>query len=194
MDINSIELTSGLIALACAGFFSFAWAVKVVFIAPDGMPPKMKQLSVTALICFIFQGFVLGMSNRSSIPIVFAGCALYIVALGLFWWSIPYARLGSLRVAFARQDAPNELLMVGPYRFIRHPFYASYLLYWLAGVLAAETLWLTPTLLIMIWFYGSAIRQEELELLRGPQGEIYGLYRRRVGALFPRILGVLSGR
>lgn len=76
----------------------------------------------------------------------------------------------------------------GPYRWIRHPIYAAFLL--ILG---------SPLLISANWFVGglwiamtgldiaSRIRTEEAMML-GQFGEQYQAYMRRTGRLFPRIV------
>ena len=117
-------------------------------------------------------------------PQAAAMAGLHLAALAIFAWawrSLSPARPG---IGFAGQ-MPAGLAKRGPYRFVRHPLYFSYLLAWVAipGVL------LDPIGLIciagMALAYVGAARQEEARLLRSALAAEYGAYRRRTPMLLP---------
>ena len=75
------------------------------------------------------------------------------------------------------------LLVDGPYAYVRHPFYASYLLYWVAGAFISNWLW--ASVFVMGCLYFTAIRQEENRFGFSPLAASYEAYRRQTGALIP---------
>ena len=114
---------------------------------------------------------------------------LFFLATGLFAWSLTTAQRARVGLGLAfSSTAPSALAMSGPYRYVRHPIYASYLLAWLAGSLG--TTWVPAGLAIvaMGWQYAAAARQEEREIDRGPFGMAYDAYRRHTPAIVPGIL------
>jgi protein-S-isoprenylcysteine O-methyltransferase Ste14 len=78
-------------------------------------------------------------------------------------------------------------MIEGPYRYVRHPFYLSYIAFWTAGLLVSRNMWLLIPLAVMGMFYWSAIRQEEQELSRGSLQNEYRQYKLTTGGLFPRL-------
>ena len=175
--------------LAVAGFAGYTWAVAALFRRPrNGLPTEMRWLGALGTVFFALH--VLALRDPApGLPqeVRLAGLALYAVALGLFWWAVPYAQRYRLRVAFSDGGA-GTLIQQGPWRLVRHPFYTSYTLYWIAGVLASGQLALLATVAVMVWFYARAIRREEAEYLAGPLAERYRAYRARTGACFPKVL------
>jgi len=85
-------------------------------------------------------------------------------------------------------DAPVELVTWGPYRHIRHPFYSSFLLAFLAGVLAFP-----HALMFGCFAYGfvalsiTAAREEQ-RLGNSEFGGQYRRYMRASGRFFPRLM------
>jgi protein-S-isoprenylcysteine O-methyltransferase Ste14 len=77
--------------------------------------------------------------------------------------------------------------MNGPFRYIRHPFYLSYCLTFLAGALSAAwwPAWLMAFLMGV--FYFSMALAEERHLLTA-HADTYARYRLATGAFIPRIL------
>jgi protein-S-isoprenylcysteine O-methyltransferase Ste14 len=120
-----------------------------------------------------------------------AGCLVYLFAMAIFWWAVPHAHRARLALAFD-PGCSGMLLQEGPWRFVRHPFYAAYLLYWIAGVLVTGQWLLIVSVLVVGGFYAAAIRCEEAELAARPDLPGYAAYRDRTGCLIPRL--TVSGR
>lgn len=111
---------------------------------------------------------------------------LYVASLALFLWTVRTTRRRGFLLAFS-DFVPTSLTIDGPYRFVRHPFYVSYLLYHLGN--AAGTLsWLPWGMLaVLTAVYAVAARNEEEHLIKGDYADAYGAYRRRTGMFFPKI-------
>src|SRR5205807_8586540 len=97
-------------------------------------------------------------------------------ALALSSWAIRTGSPRALSAAFS-PDTPQHLFDGGPYRFIRHPFYCSYLLTWTAGIVATAWLWLLPSLAVMLVIYLRAAVVEEEKFARSPLAGAYERYR-----------------
>lgn len=111
--------------------------------------------------------------------------AILAAALALFAWAAWTNRERKLMLAFAHH-VPDHVQTSGPYRLVRHPFYASYLLAFLGGAVAAGTPWIAPAVLAGAVTYWRAARQEEASFETSPVAESYRRYARRVGMFFPR--------
>jgi protein-S-isoprenylcysteine O-methyltransferase Ste14 len=107
--------------------------------------------------------------------------ALGLVAVN---WRFDHTGLFGLRQAREqrRPVAPERLLIVGPYRYLRHP-----LMFCLLGFLWTQPV-LTPTLALLSGgltvYVGVGLVLEERDLVRR-FGDAYRSYRRRVFALLP---------
>jgi len=116
-----------------------------------------------------------------------AGLCLQIAAAGLFNWARK-ATLSNRFTAAFDTDEPKFLVKDGPYRFIRHPFYVSYILFWFGSSLAANSLSLWVLCLVLISVYVTAALLEEKKFKKSPFADDYALYTKRTGFFFPRIL------
>jgi protein-S-isoprenylcysteine O-methyltransferase Ste14 len=118
---------------------------------------------------------------------------LYLCSLGLFWWAIRTNSSARLSAAFS-PDVPVHLVDSGPYRFIRHPFYCSYVVAWSAGTIATARWWLLPTVAIMAIIYWKAANSEEEKFSRSPLAAEYQKYRERTAWLVPNPMKLLLAR
>lgn len=170
-------------ALSVTCFVSFSWAIAKLFVPPPHMCSQMKVLGFAGVFFSVAQ---LAMVARARpVPWRMASApVLYVVALGLFWWAVAHAARAQLNLAFTNAT-PVTLLVDGPYAYIRHPFYASYLLYWVAGAFVSNWLW--ASVCVMGCFYFAAIHQEEDGFRVSHLAASYEAYRRRTGAVFPRL-------
>ena len=82
---------------------------------------------------------------------------------------------------------PEELCEGGPYRFVRHPLYLSYLIAFLACFVALPH-WITALMVVFnVALFTHAARDDEKRIAGSPLAARYAEYRKRVGMLFPRV-------
>ncbi len=100
--------------------------------------------------------------------------------------------VGSHRVPLALwhqdNDAPVELVTWGPYRHVRHPFYSSFLLAFLAAVLAFPHPALLGCLAYSFVALSVTAGREEQRLEQSEFGEQYSRYMAASGRFFPRFM------
>src|SRR5581483_9734062 len=82
-------------------------------------------------------------------------------------------------------DLPARVTQHGPYRYVRHPFYASYMLVWIAGPIAAGRPWLLSTTLVMLAIYIAAAKSEERKFEQSALAAQYESYQARTGMFAP---------
>jgi protein-S-isoprenylcysteine O-methyltransferase Ste14 len=117
-------------------------------------------------------------------PVMFAaGILANLGALWLFWRShVDLGRNFSMKLVIREQHA---LVTTGVYRFIRHPMYASFLL-WSLGQLLLLPNWITGLAALFGFgvLYFPRIRREE-ELMLGKFGDVYREYMSHTKRLVP---------
>lgn len=82
---------------------------------------------------------------------------------------------------------PPAVCTVGPYRYIRHPVYTSYLLAFLAIVVAFPGLQSAGVFAANLVFFVLAAAYEERTIARSPLAQEYASYRRGAGMFLPRL-------
>ena len=112
-------------------------------------------------------------------PLAFVALYLGLVGLGLAIWAV--AHLGR---SFAVLVSVRQVVVNGPYRFVRHPIYLSYVLQ-MIGLLVAYG---SPLALVLVTgHFALTVYRARLEevLLAAHSGE-YRDYRAKTGFLLPR--------
>ena len=123
--------------------------------------------------------------DRHAAAGLLAALGLFVASMGLFFWTVATTRSRRPRIAFDPWP-PGFVTQTGPYRYIQHPFHASYLLFWLGCAVAT----LHPVSLAFLVVFSAiflvvAIR-EERSFEGTPFAAEYGNYRRTAGLLWPR--------
>jgi protein-S-isoprenylcysteine O-methyltransferase Ste14 len=105
----------------------------------------MKRDNCVALAFVLAALFVMGISwlTRSSLPISrswgkLLGEVIFIFGMAIFVWATVF-----LREAFRGTVAPvsDQLVQIGPYRWVRHPLYLSMILILIGISIALRSLW-----------------------------------------------------
>lgn len=107
----------------------------------------------------------------------------YLSGLILFWWSIATAK----KLDFAFSDKVGKILKVGPFSYVRHPFYLSYLLVWAGSTLLFNSISLWVTLIYLLTFYITSAKTEEKVISNSKYSKEYHQYSQNVGMFIPRI-------
>ena len=99
-------------------------------------------------------------------------------------WSA--STLGRFLVPQARVSRDHQLVVGGPFRFVRHPAYSGDLALWLGSALATLNVFLV--VLWPLYVLGAAMQARvEDGLLETKFGEEYRRYAARVGRFLPRL-------
>jgi protein-S-isoprenylcysteine O-methyltransferase Ste14 len=174
------------VLLAAGGvcFAAFSWGVKAHFRQTGRIPAGTYLISALTLTGFLWFAWriVTGGPAVTWQPAL----ALYVLSMTLFVWTVSATRKTPPTLAFDT-DTPAFLLRHGPYQYVRHPFYAAYLLFWLGTALASPGLlpWLAP--LVMLGVYWHAARREERKFASSTLASDYQRYRSKTGMFIPRL-------
>jgi protein-S-isoprenylcysteine O-methyltransferase Ste14 len=145
--------------------------------------------SYVALAAFIY----LMLRDKHATGALVAALATFAASLGLFLWAAKTTRSRQFKFAFDT-SSPGPVVRTGPYRTIRHPFYASYILFWLGCVVAT----LHPLMLVFLILFSAmnvtAARREERSFETSPFAEEYLNFRKTAGMLWPKLAGTSARR
>jgi protein-S-isoprenylcysteine O-methyltransferase Ste14 len=162
---------------------SFSWAVRCHFVFPERA--TRGQISTVALTAIFGALHLVTLVAHRVEPLHgVAAALLYIASLSLFSSAVKATRGSRLNGCFAA-DEPLQLIRRGPYRFIRHPFYAAYLLTWFAGAIATGSALLLATCAVMLALYIGVALSEESRFDASGFHDQYEAYRSTTGMFFP---------
>jgi protein-S-isoprenylcysteine O-methyltransferase Ste14 len=174
-----------------ASYASGVWGIYGHFVTDQRVEPAMKLTSLLSLVGLVWflalRGREHALTNTAGLAHDGAALAFLAASMALFWWAIGVTRRRRLTLAFSK-DQPSFVHSDGPYAWVRHPFYTSYILFWTALAIASASLsfWLMPA--IMTWLYLRAIRLEEAKFASSPVAYAYDAYRQRTGMLIPLVV------
>lgn len=119
------------------------------------------------------------------------GLGIQGLGIWLFYAAIAASRAAELKMAFDKAN-PHGLVTTGPYRYLRHPFYTSYLIFWIGWAVGTwSPLALVPLAVITV-IYVLAALGEERKFANTPMAETYASYRRQTGFFWPKLPGVTT--
>ena len=176
------------LSLAITNYASFSWAILFHFEkgVREDVSPKMKAIEYLGLTGMLNILYLLFVKEYILNWMWGISITLYITSQILFWWAIQTTRNKSFHLAFAEQ-VPKIFLINGPYRFIRNPFYSSYLITWIAGVFSTEKAYVVIYFVGMYILYSRAAQEEEQLFRSSSYGNDYALYEAKVGRFLPRL-------
>lgn len=169
-----------------ACLLSFQLALDRHFVRAGRMPRGAMVLAILSMAVYASALVRLWTAGAPSITLSAAAGAVLFGSFVLFHVTRRGSPPRRLPVAF-ETAAPQRLVAEGSHRFIRHPFYVSYILYWVAVVLAAPYAPTAGGAAGIIAIYVVTAIREEQRLLASPLGAQYREYQRRTGRFFPRL-------
>ena len=181
----------GTLALAC--FASFYWSVIGVFRRPEGgFSPLYRVLQVSSAWTWAYSIYVIAVSTKFSVLNQLPALVLIAASLWIFWKTRHWIRDKDFAIVF-NNESPSHLETNGPFRWVRHPFYSSYLLCYFSVFLFTLDIVMGITFLFMTSLYFKALKDEEKKFRTGDSfSEAYSSYSKTTGALFPKIFAKKS--
>ncbi len=116
------------------------------------------------------------------------GVVLCAFGVGLAIWARSHLgrnKIGIVACPMTRKENP-ELVISGPYAYVRHPIYTGMLIAALGTAISISPFWLIPLVLLGVYFVYSARREEKLMMEQFP-GQ-YPQYMSRTKMLVPFVL------
>ena len=115
------------------------------------------------------------------------GIAMYAASIALYLSAIEAAQRTRLQRSFVDHPLPDRLIMEGPFRWVRHPFGAGYLLGAMAAPIAIQDVRLYLVAMPLVAATVLAASREERVWLASPRAEEYRAYRQKTGMFIPFI-------
>lgn len=174
------------ITITILNFAIFIFGAFTVFSKPNtGNKPRSYTSSII-LSCMIYLLYLAVSTEAIPSHNLIFGILLSLFSISLFFYTARSVQKGQLS-PICSSDKPSILVFRGPYQFVRHPFYTSYIMGFLAASLYTNSLLAIPVVLITYVVYLRASEQEEFKFFQSELKDDYLNYMRRVGRFFPRI-------
>lgn len=182
--MSELVLDAIVSAVSIGVIAQYTWSVSAHFNSPK-TPDGAKIISAAVALTGILYMLALWMIRQPQAAQI-TGLLLQFASIALFWWAISASKNARLRFAFDK-EAPASLLQDGPYAYVRHPFYTSYILFWTGWAIATWSLWALLPLGFLIMIYVRAAQGEERNFSATSFAAEYEQYRRRAGLFWPKL-------
>jgi protein-S-isoprenylcysteine O-methyltransferase Ste14 len=160
------------------------WSLKYHFEMPQ-VPSGVKVISFLVLSSGVFLTYLL-FSRQQGVFQQILGLLLLMMSFVLFWITIRASSEARLLAAFDEKK-PRTLLQTGPYSYVRHPFYSSYILQWAGWAIGAWDIWALLPVAGMTTTYWIAANDEEAKFAKTAMAEDYRRYAARTGRFLPKM-------
>ena len=152
--------------------------------------PDLEPGAWVAQILFVFGGTVatwfVGLHHPISLATGIVAVILATGSVALYEWSRHTITRRQFGIAWGYQ-VPDAVCDEGPYRFIRHPIYLSYMLAHLAALVAVPH-WLTASICaVAAALFAHAAFDDERKLAASGISADYAAYRERTGMFLPKL-------
>ena len=161
------------------------WAMRNHFNMPGDVPNGTRLISILVIASaalFVY----LTLTLQQPVIAQVCGLAVLLASYGLYWLTISESSEAKLLSAFDEKN-PHGLLKTGPYGYVRHPFYTSYLLLWGGWAIACWSIWAIVPVAGMAATYWAASRDEEVKFSTTAMADEYTEYKKTTGRFFPRL-------
>ncbi len=169
---------------AAAAFGCFTWGTLRHFVWHGAGASGAWVISLVSWMVFVLFVWRLGVEPLSRAwmlsPVLFAA------SMAGWAWAVRHTKATPPTLAFTG-DAPRTLFDGGPYRWVRHPFYTSYMLFWVGTALATDDAIGWPVMALIGALYWVAARYEEGKFIRSGLADDYRAYHARTGMFMPRL-------
>ena len=174
------------VLLAGATVSSFAWGALFYFRLAFAHEVRKRWLIGSSLTCMGIISYTVATCPPPHPAFVATAIAILAIGLTVFWGAVRAHGQDHPTNAFVR-TSPHTLVRGGPYHFIRHPFYMSYLSFHVAAACLTCSWLVLLTVGWMGMFYYTAAREEETSFRNSSLGQQYVHYVALTGMFLPRV-------
>jgi len=177
------------------GIFGIYWFLSAIESKKNKSSKTKRFIGIRILVVLIF--FLLLRShslntssfnnqNLVSIDKILIGLGYIIFVLGLslaVWARIHLGKNWGMPMS---QNQDPEIVVTGPYRYIRHPIYTGILLALIGSVLASGLAWIVILIFAVPYFIYSSLNEEKLMMKQFPKA--YPAYKLKTKMFIPLIV------
>lgn len=182
-----LDAVVGIVSLT--GLAQHAWAGKTHF-RSESTPAGAVAVVIMALSMGLWYLYLTFTGSHPAVAQA-TGASIELAALVLFRSAIRASREAGLHPVFDTCGS-RRVVTSGPYRYARHPFYLSYILFWTGWAVAVWDGAALAPLAIVTTVYVAAARVEERQLASTPLAREYRGYREQAGFFWPNLRGMFN--
>jgi protein-S-isoprenylcysteine O-methyltransferase Ste14 len=135
---------------------------------------------------FLVWAYLTGYSGPWSDVLAVASVPFSVGSIALIFLTVGTHRV-PLALWHQKNDAPHHIVTYGPYRRIRHPFYASFLLALFGAFLFSPQPGTLVTFMYALVFLNVTAGKEEKRLMSSEYGSEYRRYFQHTGRFWPKL-------
>lgn len=168
-------------------FILFIAGAFIVFERGPANSSKLSVISYCILLAMVgsLAGLITSGTLTNATSILALSCTL--LSLILFIQCFKITRLKTKLTPIFSSDIPSAILQRGPYKYIRHPFYTSYMLTFFGSAVASSLWWCYAIALFSFILYNHASQFEEAKFEKSELASQYKNYRTSAGRFIPRL-------
>jgi protein-S-isoprenylcysteine O-methyltransferase Ste14 len=140
---------------------------------------------ISGMVCVLVMGLFYGLL----VPAAACGAILALGAVILYAWTRRTVIDRNFYVGLAG-EVPPAVCDAGPYRYVRHPFYLSYMVAFVAVAVAFPSLIVAGVCLFNIGLFVYMAIDDECVMLASPLSADYQTYRGSAGMFVPRFKNI----
>lgn len=188
LRVKQVQAVIHIVAIffALAIVSTLGWASLSYFRDAQARSQRKAFYKVVIYSCLVLHCGGILYSPIASIGELLCGIILASVSLLIFWLSVLSHRSRRPSYAFVRTQ-PQTFVSTGPYRWVRHPFYLSFMLAATAGACIAGQPLLLLTVIVLFGCYYTAAKSEEASFVQTDFASAYESYRTTTGMFLPRL-------
>jgi protein-S-isoprenylcysteine O-methyltransferase Ste14 len=184
MDIEQIVKFATLAYLVCVGTW---FATAQAKFSRDSKTRPMLFLMIGCSLLTTVATLILTVPVAIPQERIAATLVMTTMTVLLIKWAFRSINRKNLGLAFSGV-VPSEVVQHGPYRYVRHPLYLAYSIFWASCAVISASLLVAACAAAVIITYILAARSEERDLMGSNLGSVYDAYRKRTGLILPRLL------
>lgn len=172
-------------AIAMLNFIVFIAAGKYFFDASKATAQFSVFVGVFTTLFLLSMSFLYGYGTQEPLRLVLA-TGMLVVSMAVFLGAFLTTIRSPFTVVFS-PDAPTRIVTSGIYKFMRHPFYVSYIWTFFAVSVATSNVVNVVCAFASLAMYIYAAKLEENKFAQSELAGAYAAYRARTGMFFPRV-------
>ena len=160
------------------GVFNLRWLATAF---PFVITPTLMILGATGHLEVTFNIPEVAQPYTQGVAVICAAFSIYVIGMTIGCHRVPLA------LWHQDDDAPQQIVTWGPYRFVRHPFYSAFLLCFVGACLLFPHWGVLAFALYQLVILNVTAAREEKRLAASEFGEEYAAYAKSVGRFFPKL-------